>query len=79
MKCDIVKLLYLYIPTMFCVLTEFCGGNKMATLTVSIPDELKKRMDEHPEINWSAFLKERFARKVEQLRKFEELVNKGEI
>jgi len=51
----------------------------MATLTVSIPDELKKRMDEHPEVNWSAFLKERFAMKVEQLRKFEELVNNGEI
>ncbi len=51
----------------------------MATFTVSIPDELKKRMDEHPEINWSAFLKERFARKLEQLWKFEELVSKGEI
>jgi uncharacterized protein YdeI (YjbR/CyaY-like superfamily) len=58
---------------------ELPNVNKMVTLTVSIPDELKKRMDEHPEINWSAFLKERFARKVEQLRKFEELVNKGEI
>jgi hypothetical protein len=34
---------YLYIPPIFCVLTEFCGGNKMVTLTVSIPDELKKK------------------------------------
>ncbi len=53
--------------------------SEMATLTVSIPDELKRRMDKHPEINWSAFLRERFALKVKQLRKFEELVDKGEI
>lgn len=51
----------------------------MATLTVSIPDELKKRLDRHPEINWSAYLKERFALKLKQFRKFEELVNRGVI
>ena len=51
----------------------------MATLTVSIPDELKKRLDKHPGINWSAYLKERFALKLKQLRKFEELVSKGVI
>ena len=51
----------------------------MATLTISIPEELKKRLDKDPNINWSAYLKERFELKVKQLRKFEELVNKGEI
>ncbi|MFH0875603.1 MAG: hypothetical protein V1859_06710 [archaeon] len=51
----------------------------MATFTVSIPDELKKRLDRHPEINWSEYLKARFAVKLQQLKKFEELVNKGEI
>jgi len=51
----------------------------MATLTVNIPDELKRKLDRHPEINWSAYLKERFALKLRQLRKFEELVNKGVI
>ena len=51
----------------------------MATLTVSIPKDLKKKLDKHPEINWSAYLKERFTLKVRQLRKFEELVNKGVI
>ncbi len=51
----------------------------MATLTVSIPDKLKERLDKHPEINWSAYIKGRFALKLKQLRKFEELVNKGVI
>lgn len=51
----------------------------MATLTLSIPDELKKRMDKHPEINWSAYIKKRFAVKIKQLKKFEELVKEGKI
>lgn len=28
----------------------------MAKLTVSIPEELKKKMDQHPEVNWSRYL-----------------------
>ena len=51
----------------------------MATFTVSIPAELKKKLDKHPEINWAEYIKERFAVKIKQLRKFEELVNRGEI
>ena len=51
----------------------------MATFTVSIPEELKKRLDQHPEVNWAEYLKERFAVKVKQLRRFEEMVRMGEI
>ena len=48
----------------------------MATLTVSIPDVLKKRLDRHPEINWSAYLKERFILRVKQLRRLEKMMGK---
>ena len=51
----------------------------MATFTVSIPKEVKERMDRHPEINWSAYLRKVFEEKVRQLEKFEELVRRGEI
>ena len=51
----------------------------MASFTVSIPDELKKELDKHPEINWPEYLKERFEIKIRQLRKFEELANRGEL
>ncbi len=51
----------------------------MATFTVSIPEELKKRMDEYPEVNWSEYIKKRFEVRVKQLEKFEELVNSGKI
>lgn len=51
----------------------------MATLTVSIPEELKKKLERHPEINWSAYLRERFIVKLRQLRKFEQLIDQGVI
>ena len=51
----------------------------MPTLTVSVPVELKKRMDQHPEINWPAYLSERLELRMRQLMKFEELVNSGKI
>jgi hypothetical protein len=51
----------------------------MVSFTVSIPDELKRELDKHPEINWAEYLRERFEIKVRQLRKFEELANRGEL
>jgi len=52
---------------------------KMATFTVSIPDDLKKRLEECPEINWPEYIKQRFEIKIKQLHKFEELVARGKI
>lgn len=52
---------------------------KMATFTVSIPEELKKKIDEHPEINWAEYLKKRFEQIVKELSKFEALKNSGKI
>ena len=52
---------------------------KMVTFTVSIPEELKKKIDEHPEINWAEYLKKRFETRIKELKKFEELRNSGKI
>ena len=51
-------------------------GELMATLTLSIPDELKARLDACPSVNWTEYLKLRFARKLKQLRKLKE---RGEL
>lgn len=51
----------------------------MATLTISVPDTLKKRLDAHPEINWSAYLRERFSCRVKEFEKFEELKKQGAL
>jgi len=51
----------------------------MPTFTVYIPDDLKKRMDKRPDVNWAEYLKGRIELRVKQLRKFEEMVARGEI
>ncbi len=51
----------------------------MKTFTVSIPIELKKKLDEYSEINWAEYLKQRFELKVNELKRFEELKNSGKI
>ena len=51
----------------------------MATFAISIPKELKKRIDEHPEINWAEYLKKRFEQRIKELSKFQELKNSGKI
>lgn len=51
----------------------------MATFTVSIPEELKREMNEHPEINWAEYLKKRFEIRLKEFKKFEELKNLGKI
>ena len=51
----------------------------MPTFTVHIPDDLKKKMDEHPDVNWPEYIKQRFEVKIAQLKKFEQLVNEGKI
>ena len=51
----------------------------MATFTVSISEDLKRKIDEHPEINWAEYLKKRFEQRIKELNKFEELKNSGKI
>ena len=44
-----------------------------------VPDELKKKLDEFPEVNWAEVSRAGIKKKVEQLKKFDELVNRGEL
>ena len=50
----------------------------MPTLTVSIPQELKKRMDQYPEINWPEVLKTRLRKRAEAHLAFEQKRQRGE-
>ena len=51
----------------------------MPTLTISIPKELKKRMEVFPEVNWAEVLKNRLEQRAEALLKFEKMRKRGEI
>ena len=47
----------------------------MTTLTLAVPDEIKKKMDAFPEMNWSEVARQAFIQKIEDmefLRKFKE-------
>ncbi|MFH1592833.1 MAG: hypothetical protein ABIB47_05705 [Candidatus Woesearchaeota archaeon] len=51
----------------------------MATVTLSIPEDMKKLMKAMPEVKWSEIFRSIIIRKVEQLEKFEKMVERGEI
>ena len=47
----------------------------MTTLTLAVPEEMKKKMDLFPEMNWSEVARQAFKEKIEDmefLRKFKE-------
>lgn len=51
----------------------------MKRFTVSIPKELKEKLDAIPDINWSEVAKEGVIEKLSKLEKFEKLERKGVI
>jgi len=51
----------------------------MPTFTVSIPKELKKKMDQLPEVNWPEYLKKRILERAKEFKKFEELRRAGKL
>jgi metal-responsive CopG/Arc/MetJ family transcriptional regulator len=51
----------------------------MRRFTVSIPNELKEKLDKLPEINWPEVAKEAVVEKLSKLKKFEKLDNGGRL
>ena len=51
----------------------------MATITLSIPKEIKEIMDRQPQVKWTEIFRQGLIKKVEQLEKFEQLIKKGKI
>lgn len=45
----------------------------MANVTVTVPDEFKERMEDHPEINWSQVARQAFEEKISDLEALEKL------
>lgn len=51
----------------------------MATITVSIPDDLMKEMDISKEINWSEIAREAIRMKVNQLRILRAITSRSQL
>lgn len=51
----------------------------MPTLTLAVPEDLKKEMDKLPELNWSEVAREAISEKVREYNLFKEIVAKSKM
>ncbi|WP_135828890.1 hypothetical protein [Halorussus halobius] len=51
----------------------------MPTITVNVDDDLKRRMEKHPEINWSEVTRQAIQEKIEALDVMDELTSGSEL
>ncbi|PSQ45087.1 hypothetical protein BRD14_00085 [Halobacteriales archaeon SW_5_68_122] len=51
----------------------------MPTVTVNVDDDLKERMEKHPEINWSEVTRQAVRDKIEKLELMDELTADSEL
>lgn len=51
----------------------------MVSITLSVPEELKSMMDEHPEINWSAVAREAIKKRLVLMERFEAFAKDSEL
>ncbi|MCX6709272.1 MAG: hypothetical protein NTW67_06535 [Candidatus Woesearchaeota archaeon] len=51
----------------------------MSTITLSVPDDLKREMDESSDINWSAVAREAIKMKLAQLRILKSISAKSKL
>ncbi len=51
----------------------------MPSITVNVDDDLKDRMEQHPEINWSEVTRQAIQEKIETLDVMDELTSESEL
>lgn len=51
----------------------------MVNVTLSIPEDLKKTMDKHPEMNWSEVARQAFKERLSQLELLDAIASKSKL
>ena len=51
----------------------------MVSITLAVPEELKKEMDRHPELNWSEVARQAIRDKVALMHKMDSLLAKSKL
>jgi len=51
----------------------------MPTVTVAVPEDLKRKMDEHDTINWSGVARKAFEKQLADLAFFEKIAKKSDM
>lgn len=63
MPINLLHLSYVFIN----ICTYNTSGDKMTTMTLAIPTELKQKLEDFPEINWSEVARQAFMQKIKDL------------
>jgi len=51
----------------------------LPSITVNVDDDLKARMEQHPEINWSEVTRQAIQEKIEALEMMDQLTSESEL
>ena len=51
----------------------------MVNMTIAVPDDLKRMLDRHPEMNWSEVARQAWKQKVEHLELLNRLTAKSKV
>lgn len=51
----------------------------MVSMTLAVPEELKKEMDKHPELNWSEVARQAIKERILLLKKMDELLKNSKL
>jgi len=54
-------------------------GGKMANMTLSVPEDLHKKMRLHTELKWSDVARQAFEKKLKEIELAERLLSKSEL
>ena len=54
-------------------------GDRMVSITLAVPLEMKKEMEQHPEINWSAVAREAIKQRIVLMKKFVQFTRQSEL
>ncbi len=61
------------------IYTVYTYYTKMANITLAVPDELKKEMDQFPDMNWSEVARASIRKRVVLLEKFRQFTKDSEL
>lgn len=71
---------HLYIKFVILVnINKFDKGDIMGTLSVSVPDDLRSKMDKFDEVNWSAVARKAFEEKVNEIEILKKIAGKSKL
>ena len=51
----------------------------MATITLSMPERYSQAKKEFPDVNWNEVMKASIMKRLSEIKKFEEIKNRGDI